>query len=363
MSSEEDDIESEDEYSSETRSDGDEEDADRDVPLADPDAGRGVRMKDIGDERRGGHADEGEFVELLPEWDPTSRAFGIYPPRPGDLHGTTIVVVGPAGSGKTRVLQTLCMYAWPLVHRAVLLSPTNERSMQFDDLNMFQEDAIIEHPRPRIANDWVRERRGELRIWREKHDAGGVDYVQRSFLHLMDDTGFVAKLLYYRSDEMLELFSNRRHLAWHGWIALQNIMQLGKLLRMQVGIYIITREQLAGGLAALWDVLFRASGISARKFRQMVDEVCLKGRRVLVFIPGEGALFKWTLPAELFPLEYPLGSSAWHQLGRENRLSKRASQMSGRESMMAALRERREEDEAARVKKERARGRGTSTRK
>lgn len=326
------------------------------VPLLDEEVGRGVEMEGIGEEWQ--PRAKFMFADKIPEWDPTSRAFGIYPPAKDAIHGTVITVVGPVGQGKTRVLQTLGTYAWPMVHRALLVSATNERSMQFDDLNMFQSEAIIEHPRVRMLRDWIRERRAEMRIWRDKRDRG-EPYTQRAYLYMLDDMGFAARLLFYRAEEMMELFANRRHLAWHGWIALQHMGQMNKLMRMEVGIYIFVREQLAGGLAAMWDVCFRGSQLSPRMFRQMVDEVCIKGKRVLVFIPSEGRLFKWTLPEKIAPLPRPLGSSAWHQLGRENRLHKRVVHRSGRELMVEALRERREDDEAERRAKERARARGT----
>lgn len=263
--------------------------------------------------RRGGAF----FMTQLPEWKPESRRFGIYPPEKRGLHGTTIVVVGPAGSGKTRVLQTLCAYAWSMVHGAVLASATNVRSMQFDSLNMFQQDAIIERPAVEQMDKWVLERNEGMRLWREEYDDGRGEYVQRSMLYVFDDMGFASKLLYRRTDMMLEMFSNRRHLALHLWMALQHMGQLNKQLREQVGIYIFVREQLAGGLAAMWEACFKGGEISARVFRQMVDEVCVKGKRVLVFIPAEGRLFFWELPVYIEPLPYPLGSSAWHALGEE----------------------------------------------
>lgn len=290
---------------------------------------------------------EGEFARMLPEWNPRSRRYGIYAPKKGDLHGTAVVAVGPAGMGKTRSFQTLCAYAWPMVHRAVLVSSTNVRSMQFDELNLFQQDAIIEHPQVEMMDSWLKERNLEMRLWREDHDAG-EEYEQRSFLYVFDDMGFASKILYRRTDGMLEAFSNRRHLALHIWMALQHMGQLNKQLRMQVGIYIFVREQLAGGLAAMWETCFKGSKLSPNMFRQMVDEVCIKGKRVLVFIPGEGRMFKWTLPTGIQRMPRPLGSSAWHELGRQYRVDRPLRGVDATEELRraAAARARKHKEDA-----------------
>lgn len=322
--SEEERSEEEEEEEEEPEQDeGDESEVDmtKEPPLLDPELGKHVRVASL-------HSDipsvYGSFAEdilqMLPKWNPRSRAFGLYPKQKDDLHGNAIVAVGPPGSGKTSAMVALCYYLWAFVDRAVLVSNTDIRSMQFSSLNLFGPESIIRKPTLEWMDAVLDGLEVEMLTWRQCYDRG-ERYRMRSTLTMFDDVAYAANVFFRRTEEMEQIFSNRRHYAAHIIMGLQKMGQLNKQLRMSVGKYIFTRETNSSALAAMWEACFKDSEISAAFFRSIIDAVCVNGKRVLVYDNvGTGNLFQWEIPRFTKPVKSPMGNSAWNAVNAKNRI-------------------------------------------
>jgi hypothetical protein len=159
----------------------------------------------------------------------------------------------------------------------------------------------------------VQERRLEMRMC-DAHRGEG--YRQRKLLYILDDAGFASRVLGRRTDQMLYLFTNARHLGLHMYIALQSMGMLNKQLRLNVDLTFIVREHNGEAMAAIYDGLFKYNtSIAPSVFRQMMDEVCIRGRRVMVWDNRHGVLFKYTLDFDKIVLPRPLGNRWWLRKG------------------------------------------------
>lgn len=296
------------------------------VPLLDPELGKNVEMESISrvpgihSEMRAADEFDRLIDRMVPEWDPRSREFGLYPRKVGDLHGNAIVAVGPPGGGKTTALVALCMYLHAFIDRAVLVSSTDVRSMQFSKLGLFSHGAIDREPTLRKVDNCLRTMNHEMETWRYFYETGRRrHYRQRSTLMAYDDAGYASEVFSKRTNQMTQVMSNRRHMGAHLIMAIQQMGQLNKQLRMNVGKYIITREHNSSALAAIWEACFSSSDISPYVFRRIVDRVCIEGVRVLVYDNTRtGALFRWTLPHFDKRVKIPMGSLAWNMVIKAN---------------------------------------------
>lgn len=291
------------------------------TPLLDPDLGKDVSMAPLPPVPQvyGSMADD--IVQMLPHWHPRNRVFGLYPQKKNDLHGNAIVAVGPPGSGKTSAMVAICYFLNAFVDRAVLVSSTDIRSMQFSELNLFGPECIIRKPTLEWMDAVITGMDIEMLSWRQSHDRG-EKYRMRSTMVVFDDVAYAASVFFRRTEEMEQIFSNRRHMAAHVIMGLQKMGQLNKQLRMSVGKYIFTRETNASALAAMWEACFKDSDISPSFFRAIVDAVCINGKRVLVYDNvGTGNLFQWEIPRFKKPVKSPMGNAAWNAVCRKNRIA------------------------------------------
>lgn len=291
------------------------------TPLLDPDLGKDVDMDPLPPVPQVYGSMAEDIVQMLPHWHPRNRVFGLYPQKKNDLHGNAIVAVGPPGSGKTSAMVALCYYLNAFVDRAVLVSSTDIRSMQFSELNLFGPECIIRKPTLEWMDAVITGMDIEMLSWRQSHDRGDR-YRMRSTMVVFDDVAYAASVFFRRTEEMEQIFSNRRHMAAHVIMGLQKMGQLNKQLRMSVGKYIFTRETNASALAAMWEACFKDSDISPQFFRAIVDAVCINGKRVLVYDNvGTGNLFQWEIPRFTKPVKTPMGNAAWNAVCKKNRIA------------------------------------------
>ena len=188
------------------------------------------------------------WVNLLPEWNPHHRDYGIF------QDGLVGVMVGHKGGGKSRTVTKLCQLLQPYIDRAACVSSTDVRNGQFGRAGLIHPAFISEKPSVDDMEYVVEERRMEMKMW-EAHQGSG--YRQRSLMYILDDAGYASRVLGKRTDEMMYLFTNARHLGLHMYIALQTMGLLSKQLRINVDLTFIVREHNGEALGAMYDGLFK----------------------------------------------------------------------------------------------------------
>lgn len=257
-----------------------------------------------------------KWSDMIPDWNPRSSKYGVYPFKDWNReHGLVIAAIGHKSGGKTTAFRQLC--AEHLIHyidRAIGVSSTDAKNRALSG-NGVGRGAIIHpvyiHTEPtmqtvRYVNKLCVE---EMRMYRKYHKKLG--YRQKRTCFFMDDAGYAADVLQRRSPEMINMWTNARHLALYFLVALQSVGLLTRQLRLNVDVVIVVREHGGEALGSLYDSLFKKNTpLGPNVFREIMDDVCIPGRRVLIFDNRSGRLFKWTI-RQLPNIPRPMGNHAW----------------------------------------------------
>lgn len=246
-----------------------------------------------------------DYDDLLPEWGLMKRSTGVF------QDGLIGVVVGHKGCGKSRTLQKLSNAYVRFIDKGICFSSTDVKNGQFGRSGIIHPAAIQTEPTMEDV-DYIRlDRRAEMDIWEERYVLGEY-YRPRTLLCYMDDAGYASDVLGKRSKTMLDMFTNNRHMGLHMWLSLQQAGLLNKTLRANVDIAVIVREYSGEALGSIYDTFFKYNTtISPAVMRDMIDCVCIKGQRALVWDARAGKMFKITLDFDEVRLPRPIGNRAF----------------------------------------------------
>jgi len=257
----------------------------------------------------GGGAD---WADMLPTWSPTDPVFGII------CDGLCAAMIGHKGGGKSRVMTSLCPIWREFIDRAICYSSTDVKTGQFSENNLIHPVYVDDEPSPEAVGNLMEERKGEMNIW-SQHKKRGKPYRMRYMLAILDDAAHAGEVLATRSRDMMYLANNSRHLRLHMVIALQSTGLMNKQLRMSMDLIFIVREHNGEALGSIYDTVFKGNTpISPAVFRDIMDSVCIKGKRVLVWDCRHGALFKYDLDFDKITLDRPIGNAQWLRWGNQH---------------------------------------------
>jgi len=256
----------------------------------------------------------------IPIWDPNSPTNGIL--AHGDAYtddGLFIIVSGHVGSGKTLATINCCPAFAQFIDRVDLVSTTEIKTKAFTgNSNIVPRQYVTREPNvSKEENDKRKKEKKPLKLdWLDRlalERTGHMEEVgrnsemrQKSKLVIMDDVAHCQKLMVRKTDAMIGLITRRRQLRLYMMALVQSIGYLGKFMREQADYVILARESLASLIEALWMVYYKGK-ITLEGFRDMMDQICITGRQVLVLNVRHGGTYRMPLKRDI-RLEKPIGN-------------------------------------------------------
>ena len=259
-----------------------------------------------------------DWINSIPVWNP-QRLLAYA------NSGLTIFVAGHKGSGKSRTTTLLCEQFAKFIDRVQCVSGTDCITHQYTgDANIVHPVYVEREAEIDFIENLYEERESEML-------QAGADksYDMRTKLVIFDDAAQSRQVLDKKTKHMIHLTSNTRHMKLFLLIVIQSMGYVAKYIREQADMVFICRETLPSTLEMTYLVYFKGI-FTAWQFREMVDTVCIEGKRCLMIdYRNGGLLYQVEMNFDKIRLPKPIGNKAWNEWADQYQIEERASKLEG----------------------------------